>query len=152
MNHRILLVAALALALTAAAGPASAGVAFGVSVGGGGFSFSLGYSDYPVYSPAWHSPGFSLSFGTTLAGYGEWIHLAGVGRVWRPWVAPDWRPYTWGRWVMTPMGWTWVSYEPWGYVPHHYGSWALTTVGWFLPMANTPKPLSRSRYSLLSWS
>ncbi len=132
MGHRtplVIVIAAVAAAMVPTA-PASAGVSFGISVGGGGFAFSLGYSDYPVYSPAWSSPGFSLSFETTLAGYGEWVHVGGLGRVWRPYVAPGWRPYTWGRWVYTPMGWTWVAYEPWGYVPHHYGSWAFTTFGW----------------------
>ncbi len=116
--------------LVGAAGPAEAGVSVGFAVSNGGFSFALGYSDYPVYSPAWNQPSFSLSFETTLAGYGEWVTVAGMGRVWRPWVAPGWRPYTWGRWVYTSYGWTWVAYEPWGYVPHHYGSWAMTSFGW----------------------
>ena len=130
MGYRTPFIVAAALVTALGAAPAPAGVSFGVSVGGPGFAFSLGYSDYPVYSPAWNSASFSLSFGTTLAGYGEWVRVDGLGRVWRPWVAAGWRPYTWGRWVYTPMGWTWVSYEPWGYVPHHYGSWAFTTIGW----------------------
>ncbi len=131
MEHRITRLATLAVLVlaTAAALPTQAGTAFGISVGGPGFSVSIGTAVNPVYSPAWGSASFSLSF-ESLASYGEWIHVPGLGRVWRPWVAPDWRPYTWGRWVFTSVGWTWVAYEPWGYLPHHYGSWALTTFGW----------------------
>jgi len=124
----VLILAAVLLA--GGTGPAEAGFSVGISIGTGGFSFGLGYSDYPVYSPAWSQPGFSFSFQTTLAGYGEWITVPGMGSVWRPWVAPGWRPYTWGRWVYTAYGWTWVAYEPWGYVPHHYGAWAMTSFGW----------------------
>ena len=53
-----------------------------------------------------------------------------MGRVWRPWVAPGWRPYTHGRWVWTSVGWTWVAYEPWGWIPHHFGHWAYAPAGW----------------------
>lgn len=133
------MIVAIAL-LLAPAPPASAGVSFGVAGGGGGFSFSLGYSDYPVYSPAWYQPGFSMSFTATLDGYGQWVTVDGLGRVWRPWVAPGWRPYTWGRWVYTSYGWTWVAYEPWGYVPHHYGSWAMTSFGWVWSPAYVYRP------------
>jgi len=112
----------------------------GMRIGGGGFSFSLGYSDYPVYADAWYSPSWSLDFNTTLSGYGEWVWVSGLGRVWHPYVAADWRPYTHGRWVYTSLGWTWVSYEPWGYVPHHYGSWALTGFGWAWVPGYTYRP------------
>ena len=50
--------------------------------------------------------------------------------MWRPWVAPGWRPYTHGRWVWTSVGWTWVAYEPWGWIPHHFGHWAYAPAGW----------------------
>jgi hypothetical protein len=45
-------------------------------------------------------------------------------------VRPDWRPFNHGRWVWTSLGWTWVSYEPWGYFPHHFGHWAMAPAGW----------------------
>ncbi len=113
--------------------PAHAGgLDFGISIGTSHFGLSFGYSsyDYPVYGPGWRSSNWSLTFATALDGYGSWIEVGGLGRVWHPWVAADWRPYTYGRWVFTSLGWTWVAYEPWGYFPHHYGSWAMTPYGW----------------------
>ncbi len=123
----ILMATAIFLAVP---GRAHAGVGIGISIFSGNFGLSLGYSDYPVYGPAWSSPSWSLSFTAALDGYGDWVEVDGLGRVWHPWVAADWRPYTYGRWVFTDLGWTWVAYEPWGYIPHHYGSWAMTTFGW----------------------
>jgi len=37
-----------------------------------------------------------------------------------------------GRWVYRArFGWTWVSYETWGWLPYHYGRWYRDTrVGW----------------------
>ncbi|NOZ78660.1 MAG: hypothetical protein GXP48_05670 [Acidobacteria bacterium] len=112
--------------------PADAGVGFGISIGGSHFALSFGYSDfdYPVYGPGWASSSWTIDLDTALDGYGSWIEVDGLGRVWHPWVAADWRPYTYGRWVFTSLGWTWVAYEPWGYIPHHYGSWAMTPFGW----------------------
>ncbi len=72
----------------------------------------------------------SIGFSATLDGYGEWVSVDGLGRVWRPWVANGWQPYTHGRWIWTSLGWTWVAYEPWGWAPHHYGNWAYSTIGW----------------------
>ena len=103
---------------------------FGLHIGSGGFGVSVGFGDWGVYTSSWSDPYWSFSFDATLAGYGEWTWVSGLGRVWRPWVATSWRPYTYGRWVFTSYGWTWVAYEPWGYVPHHYGSWAYTVFGW----------------------
>lgn len=54
--------------------------------------------------------------------YGSWVSVGGR-RAWRPQVGADWRPYYDGHWRVTPLGMTWVSYEPWGWVPYHYGSW-----------------------------
>jgi hypothetical protein len=54
--------------------------------------------------------------------YGSWVTLDGA-RVWRPTVAVGWRPYVDGYWRWSPVGLTWVSYEPWGWLPYHYGSW-----------------------------
>jgi hypothetical protein len=42
-----------------------------------------------------------------------------------------WRPYTWGQWVATDLGWTWISYWPWGWAPFHYGRWTYhPPYGW----------------------
>src|SRR5207248_2698328 len=27
-------------------------------------------------------------------------------------------------------GWTWVSYDPWGWAPYHYGRWFHSGFGW----------------------
>lgn len=63
--------------------------------------------------------------------YGSWITVDETP-YWRPAaVEAGWRPYSHGRWVYTPSGITWVSYEPWGWVPFHYGSWDyLPDYGW----------------------
>ena len=121
--HRLIATSAIALILTLGAAPATAGVDwFGLSFGVGGFSFSLGYSDYPVYGNDWNDPSWSLDFDLALTGYGGWVWVDGLGRVWQPYVAAGWQPYSNGQWVWTAHGWTWVAYEPWGYVPHHYGA------------------------------
>ena len=125
-----ILTPALAFALAMAAPPVEAGGSFGVHMGSGGLGVSVGFGDWSVYTSSWSDPYWSLDFNVVLAGYGEWVWVGGIGRVWRPWVSAGWRPYTYGRWVRTGAGWTWVSYEPWGYVPHHYGSWAYSSFGW----------------------
>ncbi len=124
------LAAALAAALVCAAPPAEAGGSFGMHIGSSGFGVSVGIGDWGPYTNNWTNPQWSLDFNVALSGYGEWVLVGDLGRVWRPWVAVGWQPYTYGRWVRTTLGWTWVAYEPWGYVPHHYGSWAMCDFGW----------------------
>ncbi len=59
-----------------------------------------------------------------LAPYGEWLTMPGHGRVWRPAVSGDFRPYyTNGYWTLTEYGNTWVSDYEWGWAPFHYGRW-----------------------------
>ncbi len=66
----------------------------------------------------------------SLDRYGSWVQVEG-SYGWRPRVAVDWRPYWDGRWDFSPLGLTWVSYEPWGWVPYHYGSWDyVSSYGW----------------------
>jgi hypothetical protein len=57
--------------------------------------------------------------------YGNWRTVPKYGEVWVPdRVAPDWAPYSTGRWVWDPVyGWTWVDDAPWGWAPYHYGRW-----------------------------
>jgi hypothetical protein len=64
--------------------------------------------------------------------YGDWQFVATYGWVWRPAsIQVGWRPYYSGYWCWRPSGWTWVSYEPWGWLPYHYGRWSwVTTAGW----------------------
>lgn len=63
---------------------------------------------------------------------GNWVYVSEYERwCWRPNVAADWRPYSYGYWRWTPCGLTWVSYEPWGWLPYHFGSWCWDSVaGW----------------------
>jgi hypothetical protein len=59
-----------------------------------------------------------------LASYGHWIQRPRYGWVWTPRVAvASWRPYQYGHWVWTDLGWTWVSDEPFGWATYHYGRW-----------------------------
>ncbi len=120
----------LIVGLNIAAPPAEAGGSFGMHIGNGGFGVTVGVGDWGPYTNSWTNPQWSLDYNVALSGYGEWVWAGDLGRVWRPWVAVGWRPYTYGRWVYTNIGWTWVAYEPWGYVPHHYGSWAMCNFGW----------------------
>jgi hypothetical protein len=131
-NHRryLMLAAVTVLVATLAVPTAEAGGGVSVYLGSGGFGVSVGFGDWGVYTQSWSDPYWSIDFNATLAGYGEWVWVNGLGRVWRPWVAASWQPYTYGRWFSTGCGLTWVAYEPWGYVPHHYGSWAYTSFGW----------------------
>jgi len=111
--------------------PAEAGNGwFGLHLSNHGVGLSLGFGSWGVYGSSWNHGSVAVEYDVVLNGYGEWVSVSNLGRVWRPHVAADWRPYTHGRWVYTSYGWTWVSYEPWGYFPHHYGNWAYTTFGW----------------------
>lgn len=130
-HRRMMLLAAIGtLAVVVGGTPAEAGSGFELRFASGGVGVSVAYGDWGVYTAAWSQPSWSFSYDAALAGYGEWVWVSGLGRVWRPWVKSGWQPYTYGRWVTTSYGWTWVAYEPWGYFPHHYGNWALTSFGW----------------------
>ena len=130
MNRRTIILLSAAVALTIAAKPAGAGGYVGLEVSNHGVSLGFGASNWGIWGSSWNSEGASIGFSATLAGYGEWVHINGLGQVWRPFVAAGWQPYTHGRWMWTSLGWTWVAYEPWGWVPHHYGNWAFSTIGW----------------------
>src|SRR5437660_7215795 len=72
-------------------------------------------------------------FYNNLSG-GNWIEVGDYGYGWQPDVAvsdSNWRPYSDGCWAYTDVGWTWVSYEDFGWATYHYGRWArLTDYGW----------------------
>lgn len=65
---------------------------------------------------------------------GSWIEVGNYGYCWLPDVAandPTWRPYADGYWAYTDDGWTWVSYEDFGWATYHYGRWVkLADYGW----------------------
>src|SRR5207237_6460179 len=55
-----------------------------------------------------------------LTPYGSWVVVAPYGRVWVPaGVGYGWRPYYYGRWVLTDWGWTFASDDPWGWAAYH---------------------------------
>lgn len=67
-----------------------------------------------------------------LSPYGSWTYVAPYGRVWVPAVGYGWRPYYYGRWVLTDWGWTFVSDDPWGWAAYHYGRWNWAVgYGWY---------------------
>jgi hypothetical protein len=72
-------------------------------------------------------------FYNNLSG-GNWIEVEGYGYGWQPDLAvsdPNWRPYADGYWAYTDDGWTWISYEDFGWATYHYGRWAnLADYGW----------------------
>lgn len=70
-----------------------------------------------------------------LSPYGQWIYVAGLGRVWQPWeweVGSGFQPYsTGGEWVLTHHGWVFQSRWSWGWAPFHYGRWTRhASFGW----------------------
>jgi hypothetical protein len=73
-------------------------------------------------------------FYNNLADDGSWIEVADYGYCWQPNVAANdqgWRPYADGYWAYTDVGWTWVSYESFGWATYHYGRWArVADYGW----------------------
>ncbi len=94
--------------------------------------------------PAMAQDGFAIDqFYDELAPYGEWIAHPRYGYVWLPrTVAPDWRPYTVGKWVSTDeYGWYWDSYEPFAWAVYHYGRWGFDAgYGWYWVPGDTWAP------------
>jgi Family of unknown function (DUF6600) len=73
-------------------------------------------------------------FYDSLGSDGNWVEVADYGYCWQPAVAvsnSSWRPYADGYWAYTDVGWTWVSYEDFGWATYHYGRWIkLRGRGW----------------------
>jgi len=67
-----------------------------------------------------------------LDSYGDWVYVDTFSSwMWHPRVSIGWAPYSYGRWYWTPVGYSWISYEPWGWYPFHYGSWYFdVSFGW----------------------
>jgi len=72
------------------------------------------------------------TFYDQLASQGTWIQTDQYGYVFQPTESdPNWRPYTYGHWVNTDAGMSWVSNEPFGWATDHYGRWVnLDGYGW----------------------
>jgi hypothetical protein len=73
-------------------------------------------------------------FYDNLSDGGNWIEVGDYGYCWQPSVAASntsWRPYSDGYWAYTDLGWTWISYEDFGWATYHYGRWIrLRGRGW----------------------
>jgi hypothetical protein len=63
--------------------------------------------------------------------YGRWDYVAPYGSVWFPSVAASWRPYYYGSWAYTRLGWTWHGHDRWAWPTHHYGRWGFNGNHWF---------------------
>jgi Family of unknown function (DUF6600) len=90
-----------------------------------------------LWLPAWQpvkATDVSVDFFYNNLSGGNWIEVADYGYGWQPDVAvndPNWRPYADGYWAYTDDGWTWISYEDFGWATYHYGRWArLADTGW----------------------
>jgi hypothetical protein len=82
---------------------------------------------------------------TMLSPHGEWVAVAGVGHVWRPYhhvVGVAFVPYvTGGRWIYTTAGWEFESRWDWGWRVFHYGNWIqLEDLGWVWMPGNVWAP------------
>ncbi|MEJ2722459.1 MAG: hypothetical protein P8181_15170, partial [bacterium] len=92
----------------------------------------------PAMSPSYDEPPSAYQYEEPypdeyyeLSSYGVWTTIEPFGRVWRPTVVSGWRPYVNGHWLWSNWGWTWVSYEPFGWVVYHYGYWLYDPIwGW----------------------
>src|SRR5216684_4452855 len=97
------------------------------------FVFALGVLVLP-FAPLAKSQEVSIDFFYNNLNGGSWIEVGNYGYCWQPDVAvsdPSWRPYSDGYWAYTDLGWTWVSYEDYGWATYHYGRWVrLADYGW----------------------
>src|SRR5207253_3723399 len=97
------------------------------------FVFAAGVLLLP-FAPLAKSQEVSIDFFYNNLNGGSWIEVGNYGYCWQPDVAvsdPSWRPYSDGYWAYTDLGWTWVSYEDYGWATYHYGRWVrLADYGW----------------------
>jgi len=85
-------------------------------------------------APQAKSQDVSVDFFYNNLNGGSWVEVGNYGYCWQPDVAvsdASWRPYADGYWAYTDEGWTWVSYEDFGWATYHYGRWVrLADYGW----------------------
>ncbi|MGM0466422.1 MAG: DUF6600 domain-containing protein [Acidobacteriota bacterium] len=106
-------------------------------------SMNTGFAEWNSSRDAFHNryaggtrylPSELNEYEAELNHYGQWRYHNSHGYVWIPsGISISWRPYYHGRWVWYPIiGWTWVSYEPWGWCVSHYGRWHWSVrLGWY---------------------
>src|SRR6266581_4111744 len=97
------------------------------------FVFALSVLLLP-FVPQAKSQDVSVDFFYNNLNGGSWVEVGNYGYCWQPDVAvsdASWRPYADGYWAYTDEGWTWVSYEDFGWATYHYGRWVrLADYGW----------------------
>lgn len=86
------------------------------------------------FAPQAKSQDVSVDFFYNNLSGGSWVEVGNYGYCWQPDIAVNdssWRPYADGYWAYTDEGWTWVSYEDFGWATYHYGRWVrLADYGW----------------------
>src|SRR5947209_12131978 len=96
--------------------------------------FSLTSAALLLLAPQAAKSDVSVDFFYNNLSGGSWIDVGDYGYCWQPDVAVSnnsWRPYADGYWAYTDLGWTWVSYEDFGWATYHYGRWSrLADYGW----------------------
>jgi hypothetical protein len=84
-----------------------------------------------------------------LAENGNWDQLSYNGETANYWtprnVAPDWSPFTVGRWTTWYGEQLWVPYERFGWVTHHHGGWIHHNGRWYW------RPPARGRWRVVPW-
>jgi hypothetical protein len=97
-------------------------------------ALAIGAFVLPLAAQPARSADVSIDFFYDNLSGGNWLELGDYGYCWQPDVTvsdPDWRPYTDGYWAYTDVGWTWISYEDFGWATYHYGRWIkLADYGW----------------------
>lgn len=86
------------------------------------------------FAPQTKAQEVSVDFFYNNLNGGSWVEVGNYGYCWQPDLAASdssWRPYADGYWAYTDLGWTWVSYEDFGWATYHYGRWIrLVDLGW----------------------
>jgi hypothetical protein len=101
-----------------------------IALSGSGLALAHDDDDAWGDQPAYESRAQTSLDVEGLAVWGDWVWEPAHGRVWRPRVDHEWRPYWRGHWAWQG-GWVWVSADPWGDGPFHYGEWVWSSgFGW----------------------
>ena len=84
-----------------------------------------------------------------LAENGNWDQLSYGGETANYWtprnVAPDWSPFTVGRWTTWYGEQLWVPSERFGWVTHHHGGWVFINGRWYW------RPPARGGWRVAPW-
>ncbi|MEW6058113.1 MAG: DUF6600 domain-containing protein [Bdellovibrionota bacterium] len=101
-----------------------------------------------AYSDPLDYPEEEFDFDNALVGQGNWVDYKGERFFVPAYHRQDWAPYQHGYWYWTSYGWTWMSYDPWGWVTDHYGYWRYhESFGWIW----FPFPERRWHAAVVTW-